>query len=232
MDGKIVKAYNSIVEFVGDLWVVFGNSKATPLALYKRLLDHIKIGNRSAVEKVIGGFEEFYKKYELFVMNDRLEDIPPETKIRYGKSNAVYLELNDFILLSDTETREAIRRHLITISAILEPDDEKMVALEEKINELGFDASTSEGEFITGIMARTELSMKNIDTEDPTQAIMGLMSSGVITDMIYGLQDGITSGKMDMRKLLGGMQTAIGNLLPPEEEASEITELDDASKLD
>jgi hypothetical protein len=116
---------------------------------------------------------------------------------------------------NDSETREAIRRHLMTISAILEPDSKKLEELDKRIEELNMDLGSKEGEFITGIMHKAKNSMEDIDTENPGQAIMGLLSSGVIQEMVSGLQYGVSSGEMDMQKLLGSMQTAIGSIMPP-----------------
>ena len=63
-------------------------------------------------------------------------------------------------------------------------------------------------------MHKAKSSMEDIDTENPGQAIMGLLSSGVIQDMVVGLQQGVSSGEMDMQKLLGSMQSAIGAIIP------------------
>lgn len=216
MDEKYVEAFNAVVGFVEDLWEVFGNpKKATPLALYRRLISHIKPTDADAVNKALSGFRQFLVTYEAALLNNELDKIPRGTVIKYGTSKTVYLEVQKYIHLSDSETREAIRQHLIAVSAILDPNAEKMDALEQRINDLNIDDSTHEGQFITGIMSKAKDSMENVDTDNPGQAIMGLLSSGVIQDMVVGLQSGVASGEMDMQKLLGSMQTAIGALMPP-----------------
>jgi len=222
-DDKYGKCFAAVITFVNDLWDVFGNpKKPTPLALYRRLVDHIKFSDAEAINKVLSGFREFLVTYEDSIINNKLDSIPRGTVIRYGESKTVYLDIQKYIYQTqkDLETREAIRQHLVTISAILEPDSKKLEELDKRISDLNIDMDSREGEFITGIMHKAKDSMENIDTENPGQAIMGLLSSGVIQDMVSGLQQGVSSGEMDMAKLLGSMQTAIGAIIPPSPTAS------------
>lgn len=216
MDEKYIEAFNAVVSFVGDLWEVFGNpKKATPLALYRRLVSHIKTTDADAVNKALSGFRQFLVTYEETILDNNLGNIPRGTIIKYGTSKTVFLEIQKYIHLSDTETKEAIRRHLIAVSAILDPNAQKIDALEQKLTDLNIDESSNEGQFITGIMSKAKNSIENVNTDNPGQAIMGLLSSGVIQDMVVGLQSGVADGSMDMQKLLGSMQTAIGALMPP-----------------
>ena len=218
MDEKYVKSFNAVITFVNDLWEVFGTpKKATPLALYKRLISHIKFADAEAINKVLSGFRQFLVTYEDAIMHNNLDSIPRGTQIKYGDSTSIYLDIQKFIhqTKNDPDTREAIRQHLVTISAILEPDSKKLEELDKKLEDLNINLDSREGEFITGIMHKAKDSMEQVDTENPGQAIMGLLNSGVIQDMVVGLQQGVNSGEMDMQKLLGSMQTAIGAVMPP-----------------
>ena len=213
MDEKYIKAFNAVVTFVNDLWEVFGNSsKASPLNLYRRLICHIKPTDVDAINKALSGFRQFLITYEDAILTDNLDVIPRGVLIKYGTSKGVFLEIQKYIYQTknDSETREAIRQHLVTISAILEPNEKKMGELEKRIGDLNVDPGTKEGEFITGIIRKAQDTMQGVDTDNPTQAIMGMLSSGVIQDVIVGLQQGVGSGEMDLSKLLGSMQTAIG----------------------
>jgi hypothetical protein len=66
-----------------------------------------------------------------------------------------------------------------------------------------------------------------VDMNNPATAIMGLMNSGIIQDMVIGLQEGIGSGQMDLSNLLGSMQSAISSLVPQEQNALKIEEVID-----
>jgi len=221
MDEKYVESFKAIVNFVDDIFEVYGNSKkASPLNLYRRLIGHIEESDGEALNKVLCPFQEFIGKYDNVIMENRLDVIPRETRIRYGTSDTVYIDIQKFIHLSrqDHDAREAIRQHLIAISAILEPNGKKLEELDKRMNELNVDTTTNEGKFITDILGRAKTNMdglEDINMENPTQAIMGLLSSGVIQDMLTGIQEGVKNGDMDMHKLLGSMHSAMGSLMPP-----------------
>lgn len=221
MKERFFRAFNAVVTFVNDLWEVFGSAKkVSPLALYRRLIEHIKFTDADSINKVLSGFRQFLVSYEDAILKDNLDIIPRGTVIKYGEGKTAYLEIQKYIYQTrnDTETREAIRQHLVTISAILEPDSKKLEELDKRLSGLNIDVDSKEGEFITGIMHKAKDSMEEVDTENPGQAIMGLLSSGVIQDMVVGLQQGVGSGEMDMQKLLGSMQNAIGAIMPPPNE--------------
>jgi len=218
------EVFGAIVAFIDDLWEVYGNKKkATPLALYHRLTEHIKFNDVKGMEQAVSGFQDFFMRYERMVLGNELESIPPGTTIKYGRSERVYLEIQKFIYQADRETKDAIRRHLMTISTILEPNKEKMEQLEQKIEGLNLASDTPEGEFLNGIMGKAKDTMENLDAENPAAAIMGMFQSGIIGDMMTGLQEGMSSGEMDMGKLLGSMQTAIGSLIPEGADMSSTT---------
>ena len=220
MDDKYLKAFNAVVTFVNDLWDVFGDSKrVTPLALYRRLIEHIKFTDVQAINKSLSGFREFLVTYEDAILTD-IETVPRGAVIRYGTSDKVLLEIQKYIYKSDHETREVIKKHLLTIYAIIEPDDKKIAELERgpprplSIEELPIDNDTREGQFITSIMHKAKGTMENVDANNPGAAIMGLLQSGVIQDMVVGLQAGVGSGEMDMQKLFGSMQAAMSAVAP------------------
>lgn len=214
---KSLEAFSAIVSFVNDLWEVFGSTKTvTPLALYHRLIEHIKFTDSEGIQKAIAGFTTFMGEYETILVKNELSKIPRDTFIRYGDSDKVYLEIQKYLYLArnDTCTIEVIRQHLLTICTILDPNKEKIAELEKRINELKVDTSTREGQFITGIMEKAKTTMEGVDTDDPMKAMMGIFSSGVIQEMVSGLQQGVGSGEMDMQRLLGTMQSAIGAIMP------------------
>jgi hypothetical protein len=88
MDEKYVKAFNAVITFVHDIWDVFGNTKnPTPLALYRRLIEHIKFADSDAITKVLKGFQDFYLNYEKCILSNNLDSIDRGVVIRYGESN-------------------------------------------------------------------------------------------------------------------------------------------------
>jgi|688.fasta_scaffold12026_10 hypothetical protein len=216
MDKNFNGAFEAITAFVGDLWDVFQTSKPTPLALYHRMVKHInKEHSESGIRDSVNGFIEFFAKYEKCIIDDHLDSIPRGVVIRYGRSEKVYLEIQKYIHQSsnDVETRDAIRKHLITISSILEPDTRKFEELEKK-NGLNIDDSTPEGKFLSNIMKDAQNSVGDINSDNPTAAMSSIFTN-VVPNLIGGLQNGVNSGNLDMYKLMGTMQQVIGAMIPP-----------------
>ena len=232
MDDKYIQAFGAVEDFVDLLWDNFKlPKKATPLSLYRRIVTHIRTKktdsiNEDGVNKVLSGFREFLRVYETHIMDNSMDKIPRGTVIKYGTRSDICLEIQKYIFLcsqkNDDDTKDLIREHLITISAILEPSLDKM---NEKLAQLGhlneqtenlkdldlnIDTSTREGQFIGNIIERTKNSMGGSEDGKPPD-IMSLLQSGIIQDMFQGMQ-GVANGEMDMMKMVGTMQNALGAL--------------------
>ncbi|HMP28086.1 MAG TPA: hypothetical protein PKD85_00715, partial [Saprospiraceae bacterium] len=212
------EAFNAIFSFVGDIWDLFGQTKKVdPLVLYHRLISNTKLSDTDSIEKIIAGFKAFLTIYNDDVLKLTLDNIPKGTKIQYGTSERIYLDIQKFIhrTKNDEDSRQAIRDHLLNISCIIEPNSIKMAELEKLAKgEITVDTSTKEGAFINSIMQKAKAGMKNVDANNPMAAMAGIFQSGVVQDMMKGLQEGVASGDMKMDKLLGSMQSAIGSVLP------------------
>src|SRR5690606_8796756 len=113
----------------------------------------------------------------------------------------------------DIEMRNAIRKHLLTIAAILQPDIKKFEALESNKGMLGIDDSTTEGKFLSNIMKQAQNSMGDVDTDNPNAA-MSVLFTSVVPQLVSGLQNGVNSGQMDMYKLMSTMQNTLGAIMP------------------
>lgn len=221
------EAFSAIFSFVSDLWDLFGqNKKVDSLVLYHRLTESTNLSDIDTLNKIISGFRAFLTIYNENILKSELDNIPKGTKIQYGTSDRIYLDIQKFIYKTkkDEESRQAIRDHLLNISCIIEPNSVKIAELEKlSKGEINVDTSTKEGAFINNIMQKAKAGMKNVETDNPMAAMAGIFQSGVVQDMMTGLQQGVASGDMKMDKLLGTMQSAIGSVLPvpgqtPEEE--------------
>lgn len=222
MEERHFKAFNAITSFLDDLWSVYSSKHKTPLGLYRRLITHIRITDKAAIEKSIVGFTDFFNKYENAVMERKWDVIPRGVKIKYGKNDKIYIDIQKFIYKSDKDAKEAIRRHLIAISAILVPSEEKKNELMLDNLEVKIDDSTKEGEFLSSLMKQTKETMEGMDASNPMQAMAGLFSSGVIPKMMNGIKSGVENGDMDMTKLLTSMQGFLGNLIPDEKKSDDV----------
>ncbi len=234
MDEGYAQAFGAVEDFVELLWDNFKiPKKATPLSLYRRIVTHIRNKkteslNEDGVNKVLSGFRQFLCTYESQIMNNSMDKIPRGTVIKYGDRTDICLEIQKYIYICSQkgyeDTSDLIREHLITISAILEPNKDKM---NEKLAHLGhlefpsnlenlesldlnIDTTTKEGQFIGNIIERTKNSVGETEDGRPPD-MMGLLQSGIIQDMFQGMQ-GVANGEMDMMKMVGTMQNALGAL--------------------
>lgn len=235
LDERKTKAFTAIVNFVTDLVSVYGGgNKTSPLALYTRLVvNHIKFTETDRIDSALQGFNAFFDAHGASVIKCEWDRIPENTRIRYGQSDRIYLEIQKYIYQSRSNpgTLNAIREHLLTIQAILRPTDTSVLVQElEKMSAasnnaqlappsdfkaaLNIDENTNEGRFIAGIMNKTKDALEGFDTSNPATALVGLAQSGVVQELIGGLQGGVSGGQLDMGKLLATMTGALQGLMP------------------
>lgn len=249
LDERKIKAFTAIVNFVNDLSDVFGSSKkVTPLSLYNRLVvKHIKFTDINRIDEAIAGFNTFFVKYGDCLIKQEWDKIPRDTIISYGTSESICLEIQKYLHQAGEEDKKVIRQHLLTIQAIIRPADNNALLQElEKIPMTGLplgapgdlkaalkiDENTNEGRFISGIMNKTKEAMEGMDTSNPTTALLGLAQSGIVQDLIGGLQNGVANGQMDMGKLLQTMTGALQAFMPQPQQPAKPTveEIKDADK--
>ena len=227
VEDKNVKVFRAVKSFVDDLWNVFSTKGTSALAVYRRLLSTKLETDADALEKVKMGFARFLLAHEDKLVNNTLDTLPAGATIRYDKSDRIRIDIQKYYSRSDSVGKEAIRRHLINISYIMDPSEQKDAILAEEMSELGIESNTNEGRFIAGIVSKAKESMGDIDSTDPMQATMSLMSSGILQEMIGGLQAGTDSGELDPRKLFDSMKGVVGQFMNA---GGDITEIQNTAK--
>lgn len=216
----IFLTFKAIKAFVQDLWSVFGGNQTTPLALYRRLLmkaDEDDNDTVACINNFSQGFKVFLSNYEVNLESaEEFIKIPKGTVIRYkGNSERVFIEIQKFIFKSKADEKEIIRQHLLTIAATIDPNEKTLEALGSSpiLEKFGMKDNSKEGQFVSNIMTKARKSMENVDTEDPTVAIMNLLGSGIVGEMVSGLKDGVEGGTMDMQNLLKSMTGALNTVM-------------------
>jgi hypothetical protein len=204
-DESYLIAFKAVCNFVNDLNIAFGN-RYKPLKLYNRLISKTQICHDTAIKKHLTLFTNFcISNREPFSERDNKKLI--NTKIEY--SSNVYFDINTIFGFADDETKNIIWRHLLTISAIVDPAGKAKEML-KKIQEENKD-QTDETDFLSDIISKVEKNVRP-DTENPLEAVTSIMQSGVFTDLLSGMQNGLSSGKLDMSKLLGTVQKMVTKL--------------------
>ena len=186
-------AFKAISSFIIDLSSVFGDSNHA-LKLYDRLLCKTTINHDKAINKHIELFKDFctlnrdgiilksYKKFVTF-------------KIEY--SPKVYIDFVNIFENADLDSNKVIWNHLLTISALVDPEGNAKEILKNTSN-------SKETDFITNIFSKVEEHVK--PDSNPMEAVSSIMSSGIFTDIISSLGGGMQDGSLDLSKLMGGVQ--------------------------
>jgi len=202
-DSEVV-SFKAISNFVNALFD-FYDSKIKEVVLYHHLITKTTLSHTDAIQKHVNGFTIFCvtnregilkKDYTLFT----------EHIVRY--SDKVFLNITDILeLLNDKDTESIFWKHLLTLSALLDPAGEARKVLKDAKKQKG---TENEANFLTDIIDKIE---NNIDPSgNPMDAIGSIMQSGIFTDLIAGMGSGIDNGTLDMSSLMGTVQTMISGM--------------------
>jgi hypothetical protein len=207
--------FRVISTFVNDLGEVFSD-EVHSLALYERLLNKTTSGHTEAIEKHINSFKTFLTENEENILNR----ITPFVGI-ISYSPKVFIDMNEIMKLSkiDDETKDTIWRHLLTLSAIVGNSSKARDVLKERakdnsalsIQSPKFDGEGEEDDFLNKIISKVE-SQVNPNVSDPQEAIGSLMNSNLIPELVTSLNTGISSGKLDLTKMISSVQKMVGNI--------------------
>lgn len=213
-------AFNAIAQFMKELNTIFGK-KYRPIALYNRLISKTTLMHQNAISRHISVFRDFctVNRTCILTRNKELKD----DVIFY--SEAVSIFMNEVFNLTENEEdseeiKEGIWKHLLTISALVDPSGRaKDVLKKSVVNERGnvlenvrestpVGNKKSETNFINNIIEKVE---KNIDpnVSDPMQAVSSMMKSGVFTDLLSDITNGMKSGELDINKMFSAVNEMV-----------------------
>lgn len=195
-------AFNSINNFVNDLSVEFGN-RHKPLALYKRLISRTPISQNQIIRKHIDIFSRFCSANREALLTQSEDKLV--TKLIEYSAGRVYIDMGLIFRLADNETRPVIWKHLLTISAIVDPAGNAKEILRKSV-ESG-ENGKEEVDFLTTMISKVEQKIDR-NASNPMEAVSSIMQSGLLNEMMSD----IGSNQLDMTKLLGAVKTMVGNL--------------------
>jgi hypothetical protein len=125
---------------------------------------------------------------------------------RISYSDRVYVDLTSVLRHSSQESASIIWKHLLTIWGLIDPTSQAKRILNESVKQSN--GADKESKFLSDIIERVEKSVSSadVDMSSPMSAVSNLMSSGVFTDLINGMQTGLSDGSLDIGKLMGSVQ--------------------------
>jgi hypothetical protein len=198
-DDKTLIGFKAVCNFVSDLSSEYGK-RHKPLKLYSRLLSKTRITNDEIIQKHLDKFREFcVKNREALLAQDRTKIT--STKLEY--SDRVFIDMKFIFELADEETTPVIWRHLLTISAILDPSGNAREVLKNQPPP----PIEIDDEFFDKIISKVEGIVK--PGANPMEILASVMQTGVLNDFITGIQSNVQSGKFDLKKLMGSINRLV-----------------------
>ena len=196
--------FKAISNFTSELGELF-SKKQRSLKLYCRLINKTTIVHDKSIKKHIDAFRRFCVTNRDAIVKKSVDDLTM-SKISY--SQRVFIDMIEIFNLSDKDTANVIWQHLLCISAIVDPAGKAKELLKENLaaGKTGGD----ETNFLTDIIDKVEA---NVDPDaSPMEAVSSIMKSGIFTDLIGGMNNGLENGSLDIGKLMGAVQGMVGQL--------------------
>jgi hypothetical protein len=196
----LLLAFKAISTFTLELSQIFTSYHS--LKLYARLISKTTLSHDVAINKHVSVFRDFCIANRDAIVN---KDLAAMVEDRAAFSERVFIDVKVILGKADTETAGAIWNHLLCISALVDPAGKAKAVLKEHMESKD---SGNEADFLTNIISKVE---EHVDPEaDPMTAVSSIMKSGVFTDLISGMNDGLSSGNLDLGKLMGSVQGMMG----------------------
>ncbi len=219
-DNTNLITFKAICMFIKDLADVYG-AKHVGLQLYNRLVEKTTIMHEKPVAKHVETFQAFCVANRAGILALDLTTTPCEVR------SVTYSEKVTFDIVAlleeetDPEAREAIYRHLLTILYFVDPESSLQAklalnALRKKEASSSQEVvpappTTSEGQFINDLIASVEKTVDPSKVTNPLEAVQTVLSSGVFTEMLGKMQQGMASGQLNIGKLMGAMSGMMGD---------------------
>ena len=196
--------FKAISNFTTELGNLF-STKQRSLKLYCRLINKTTLSHDKPIQKHIKAFKHFCVSNRSAIKQKNVNSLV-SSKITY--SQRVYIDINHIFTMADKDTCKVIWLHLLKISALVDPAGKAKEILKDNLAK--GNSGEQETEFLTDIINKVE---EHVDpSANPMEAITSIMSSGVFTELIGGMNDGFSNGTMDIQKLMGAVNGMMGTL--------------------
>ncbi len=199
-------AFKAISNFTTCLGEVFGSTHR-PLKLYAHLISKTTFAHEVPIQKHITAFRDFCVANREAIASNNFQKLDPKV-ITY--SARVYIDLGAILgeAKGDSDTRGVIWKHLLTISALVDPTGRAKEILQESICRGDDDAH--EADFLSGIIGKVE---QHVDPNaSPMEAVSSIMKSGIFTELVGGMGNGLQDGSLDIGKLMCTVQKMVTTL--------------------
>ena len=215
--GENMKLYKCIKTYVNNLDECYGEDLVN-IRLYNNLLKKTTSSHTEAIAKHIKLFSDFCDVNEKIILDNEYNNLV-NSKIKFTEN--VYLDVNEILeMCDDNSEKKNMWKHLQLMCSVNNPSI--------NAKEILFQKETSETNFLKNMMDKVESSVENMDSSNPMEAITGMMSSGVFSELVGSMTSGLQSGDLNIGNLLGTVNEMVGSMnideggVPNKQEPSEV----------
>lgn len=202
--------FRAITNFVSELSEAFGN-RFHSLKLYNRLITKTTLSNVEAIKKHISVFTAFAVSARNELVS---QDINSLQGVRISYSDRVFIDVGSVLKQADSETRVVIYKHLLSISALVDPLGKAKDVLKE-LNSSNTQSENKEDNLFEEIFSTISDNVK--PDSNPMEAIGSLLSSGALTNIISNMTQKAENGELNIPSLIGNMQSMLTKIAQPED---------------
>jgi len=206
-DNRIL-TFKCICNLIKDLNDSFGKYQKS-LFLYSALMEKTGIIHEEPIKKHIKIFYTFIKENEQAILEKQEKNFQ-SYKIMY--SDKVGIDFQHIFELADNDEKKAIFHHLLTMMAVLDPSSTAKEVLKKEIeNKKKLGEKPSEESFLKDIINKVNDQMDD-NMDNPLQLMNKMMSSGVFNEIVENMNTSLSSGDLDLGKMVNSIQMVLGNL--------------------
>jgi hypothetical protein len=184
--------------------------------LYNHLLCKTTLKNRAPVSRHVKLFEEFCtaNRHQIVSSNPDLV----QKKIEY--SSRVFLDFSKIFSDVSESTKSVLFDHLLVLSMVFDPEGDAVEFLKtRKGGDMPGELHSlfSSNPFLADMMEKVESQVK--PGANPMEAMSSMMSSGLLEELVSGMQENIEKGDLDMGELMESVQKMTSALPPSQMQA-------------
>ncbi len=193
--------FKAVSDCVNALSTVFGKQQKS-LRLYHTLLEKTTVSHTTVIEKHNNAFRFFCMENKENILNKSPTFSP--SKIIY--SEKVFIDMKSIFETKgeDREVFASIWQHLLCLLALFDPSSGAKAVLEKEFAEM--EKSLDDGKEMS--LLNSLINSGGNDASSPMDALNNMMSNGMLTELITGLQ----SGNLDTKKLFGGIKGMVNDM--------------------
>lgn len=215
----IVKAIYNFTKSLGEMF----ESKQRSLKLYCRLINKTTLSHEKPLQKHVDAFRKFCIANRPAIREQNVSLLNKDVD-RIVYSSNVFIDMSHIFKLSDKESEPVIWKHLLYISALVDPAGKAKEILKANMNSKKDNKGDVKGDgkgdgkgdnkesnFLSDIIDKVEQHVDPNST-NPMEAVTSIMQSGVFTDLISGMNSGLSDGNLDLGKLMGAVQGMVSTI--------------------